>query len=89
MAVRTDCTADPYGLAAKLNFPYAANQFRTDELIRTTQLNFWAAELNCRTTKKGCCVKIRTDFSVRFDLQKSTAAAAKINSVRCTTDSNF
>jgi hypothetical protein len=60
VAVRTDCTIDLYGLAAKLNFPYVANQFRTDELIRTTQLNFWAAELNCCMTKKkkGCCVKI-------------------------------
>jgi hypothetical protein len=79
--VRTNCMADPYGLATKSNFPYATNQFRTDELICTTQLNFWAAELNYRTTKKGSYVKIRTDFSVRFDLQKSTAAAAKINSI--------
>jgi hypothetical protein len=52
MAVRTNCTADPYGLTAELNFPYAANQFRTDELICTAQSNFQAAELNCHTAKK-------------------------------------
>ena len=57
MAIRTDCTADLYGLAAKLNFPYVANQFRTDELICTTQLNFWATELNCRIAEKRLLCK--------------------------------
>jgi hypothetical protein len=39
MAVRTNCTADPYGLAVELNFSYATNQLCTDELIHTAQLN--------------------------------------------------
>jgi hypothetical protein len=81
MAVRTDCTADPYDLAAELNFSYAANQFRTDELIHTAQLNFRTDlfELLCKNPYR---------FFVRFDLQKLTVVA-KINSVRCTVDSNF
>jgi hypothetical protein len=78
MVVRMDCTVDPYGLAAELNFSYAANQFRMDELIHTTQLNF-------RTDFSGPLCKNPYGFSVRFDLQKS-AAVAKIDSVRCTAD---
>jgi hypothetical protein len=81
MAVHTDCTANLYALAAKLNFSYTTNQLCTDELIHTAQLNF------C-TDFFGLLCKNPYRFFVRFDLQKS-AVVAKINSVRCTVDSNF